>query len=152
WTAGVQGNPLLKQALAKYSGLTVHKNGRVQVLPTLQLAESFPEVYVIGDLAEVSSEGQGSLPMVAPVAVQQGRGAAKNILRQIQGKAPKAFHYRDKGMMATIGRNAGVAHLFNRFQYQGFAAWVMWLSVHIFYLIGFRNRLLVMMNWAWSYF
>jgi NADH dehydrogenase len=89
--------------------------------------------------------------MVAPVAVQQGVAAARNITRQISGQGPQAFHYQDRGTMATIGRNAAVARLGER-NFTGFLAWMIWLIVHLFNLIGFRNRLLVMINWSWDYF
>ncbi len=89
--------------------------------------------------------------MIAPVAIQQGRAAAENIERQIAGQAPLPFRYRDRGTMATIGRNAGVAYLAGR-AFTGFSAWLIWLGVHLFKLIGFRNRLFVLINWAWDYF
>jgi NADH dehydrogenase len=110
-----------------------------------------PEVFVIGDLATLPDEGGKPLPGVAPVAIQQGRAAAKNILRDLRGEPRQAFHYNDKGSLATIGRAAAVAD-FGRIHISGFVAWVAWLFVHILFLIGFRNRLLVMIQWAWSYF
>lgn len=143
WTAGVKGDPL-----ASTSGLPVTRKGQVEVLPTLQIAEH-PEVYVIGDVARVDAAGR-PLPQLAPVAVQQGEAAAQNIARQIAGQAPEPFHYNDRGTMATIGRNAAVAHVGGR-EFTGFPAWVLWMGVHIFSLIGFRNRLLVLINWAWDY-
>ncbi|GIV68351.1 NAD(P)/FAD-dependent oxidoreductase [Caldilinea sp.] len=109
-----------------------------------------PEVYVIGDLAYVEQDGS-PLPMVAPVAIQQGRFAAQNVLRQLWGQQPLPFRYHDQGAMVTIGRNAAVVQLRN-LEFTGFPAWVLWLSVHLFNLVGFRNRLLVMLNWAWDYF
>jgi NADH dehydrogenase len=124
------------------------RNGQVEVSPTLQ-APIYPEVYVIGDLARFMEAGQ-TLPMVAPVAMQQGLVAAQNILRQINGQAPQPFHYRDPGTMVTIGRNAAVAYIKGR-SFTGFFAWLVWLGVHLFRLIGFRNRLVVMFNWAWDY-
>lgn len=143
WTAGVRGSP---QAGAW--GLPVARNGQVTVLPTLQVPDH-PEVYVLGDLARVEQDGQ-PLPMIAPVAIQQGVAVARNIARQAAGQSPQPFHYRDRGAMATIGRNAAVTHLLGR-DLTGFPAWVIWLGVHIFNLIGFRNRLMVMINWAWDY-
>ncbi len=89
--------------------------------------------------------------MIAPVAIQQGEAAARNVLRQINGDAPLPFRYRDRGTMVTIGRNAAVAHVWGR-AFTGFAAWLLWLSVHLINLIGFRNRLFVLINWAWDYF
>lgn len=144
WTAGVRGEPL-----AERWGLPTTKGGRVEVTPALHLAQA-NDVYVVGDLAAVVGEDGESLPMLAPVAMQQGEHAAHNILRQIAGQPPLPFHYRDKGTMATIGRSAAVAHLFGR-AFTGFVAWVIWLGVHLFQLIGFRNRLIVLINWAWSY-
>ena len=145
WTAGVRGDPC-----AEVSGLPTARNGRITVLPTLQVP-NYPNVYVIGDLAYLE-EGGYPIPMVAPVAIQQGVLAAKNILRQLSGEPLQPFHYRDRGMMATIGRNAAVAHLLNRWAVTGFPAWVLWMGLHLFHLIGFRNRLFVMVNWAWDYF
>ena len=143
WTAGVRGDPV-----AQMWGLPTTRDGRVAVLPTLQVP-GHPKVYVIGDLASVEEDGH-PLPMVAPVATQQGVAAARNIMRQIAGRDPQPFHYQDKGTMATIGRNAAVAHLGWR-DFTGFPAWALWLAVHLFRLIGFRNRLLVLINWAWDY-
>jgi NADH dehydrogenase len=144
WTAGVRGDPA-----AQAWGLPTARDGRVKVLPTLQVP-GHPQVYVVGDLASVEEDGR-PLPMVAPVAIQQGAAAARNILRQVGGAEPLPFRYRDRGTMVTIGRNAAVACLGRRC-FSGFPAWVVWLSVHIFKLIGFRNRLLVLINWAWDYF
>jgi len=88
---------------------------------------------------------------VAPVAIQQGKWAAQNILRQVHGQQPLPFRYRDRGAMVTIGRNAAVVQL-GSLKFTGFPAWVLWLTVHLFNLVGFRNRLVVMLNWAWDYF
>ena len=144
WTAGVRGVPQ-----AETWGLPTGRGGRVATLPTLQVA-GHPEVYVVGDLAYLEEAGR-PLPMVAPVAIQQGRFAAENIARQIEGREPLSFRYRDRGTMVTIGRNAAVAQLGGR-SFTGFPAWLIWLSVHLFNLIGFRNRLIVLINWAWDYF
>ena len=103
----------------------------------------------MGDLANAKQEGR-PLPMIAPVAIQQGTAAGQNITRRMQGKDPLPFHYSDRGMMTTIGRNAAVAFFAGR-AFSGFAAWIVWLSVHLVKLIGFRNRLLVLINWAWDY-
>jgi NADH dehydrogenase len=143
WTAGVRGD-----YEAKTWGLPTGRGGQVSVLPTLQVA-GYPEVYVVGDLAHIEDD-ERSLPMIAPVATQQGAFAARNIARQIAGLAPKPFRYRDRGKMVTIGRNGGVAHLLG-LGLTGFPAWVVWLSVHLFNLIGFRNRLFVLIDWAWDY-
>jgi len=144
WTAGVSGDPALQS-----SGLATRRNGQVAVLPTLQVP-GHAEVYVIGDSAHVEQDGH-PLPMVAPVAIQEGVAAARNIRRQIAGKDPLPFRYRNLGTMIVIGRNAAVAQV-GGWSFTGFPAWLLWLCVHIYYVIGFRNRLLVMMNWAWDYF
>jgi NADH dehydrogenase len=143
WTAGVRGDPL-----AQTWGLPIARGGRVVVQPTLQLPDR-PEVYVIGDLAYFE-DGERPLPMIAPVAIQQGVAAARNIERQIAGEDPVPFHYRDPGSMVVIGRNAGVVHVWGR-SFTGFPAWILWLGVHLVKLIGFRNRLFVLVNWAWDY-
>jgi NADH dehydrogenase len=110
-----------------------------------------PEVFVIGDAASPEDgDGQG-LPMVAPVAIQEGELVARNIVRAVRKQPLEEFKYKDPGTLATIGRNAAVAR-FGRFQFRGFFAWVMWLAVHIVFLIGFRSRILVLINWAWDYF
>ncbi len=143
WTAGVHADPS-----ARAWGLPAGRQGRVEVLPTLQVPEH-PEVYAVGDLAYLEVQGH-PLPMVAPVAIQQAQQAARNIGRQIAGKPPLPFRYKDPGMLATIGRNAAVADVWGR-QMTGFPAWLLWLGVHLVNLIGFRNRLLVLVNWAWDY-
>jgi NADH dehydrogenase len=106
-------------------------------------------VYVVGDLAHIQLADQ-SLPLIAPVAIQQGEWAAANILRQLDGQATLPFRYKDPGSMVTIGRNAAVVRMGRR-NLTGFPAWLMWLGVHLFKLIGFRNRMLVLINWAWDY-
>jgi NADH dehydrogenase len=144
WTAGVGGEDVARQ-----SGFPTLKNGTVPVLPTLQLPDH-PDVYVIGDLAAFAEEDDRYLPMLAPVAIQQGERAAKNIQRQMAGQEPYIFRYRDKGSMATIGRSAAVAHIAG-LAFTGFIAWIIWLAIHLAELIGFRNRLVVLVNWAWTY-
>jgi NADH dehydrogenase len=144
WTAGVRGN-----SEAGTTGFPVARNGQILVLPTLQV-EGFPDIYVVGDLAR-SEGGKNPLPMIAPVATQQGTHAARNIIRQISGLPPNPFRYRDRGKMVTIGRNYGVAQLFG-WSFTGFPAWMIWLAVHLYSLIGFRNRIFVLMDWAWDYF
>jgi NADH dehydrogenase len=109
-----------------------------------------PEVQVIGDLANFSHQNGDPLPGISPVAMQQGRHAARNVLRMIRGQQPQRFRYFDKGTMATIGRNKAVADL-KFFHLSGFPAWLAWLFVHIIFLVGFRNRLLVLIQWAWAY-
>lgn len=144
WTAGVRG-----ERSAAGWGLPVDRSGRVRVEPTLQLSGR-PEVYAVGDLARFEQDGR-PLPMVAPVATQQATTAARNIRRQSSGQPLMPFRFRDPGMMATIGRNAAVAH-FAGLAITGFPAWLAWLGVHLVKLIGFRNRLMVLTNWAWDYF
>jgi NADH:quinone reductase (non-electrogenic) len=145
WAAGVQASPL-----ARSLGIPLDKAGRVIVDPDLSI-HGFPEVFVIGDLALFTYQTGKPLPGVAPVAIQQGRHAARNILSSIRGKPRKTFHYFDKGMLATIGRAAAVAD-FGFLRISGFFAWLAYLFVHIFFLIGFRNRFVVMFEWAWAYF
>ena len=143
WTAGVKGEPL-----AELSGVSTGRDGRVPTQDTLQVPEH-PEIYVIGDLASIKEETQ-VLPMVAQVAIQSGITAAQNILRQIAGQVPQPFSYHDRGSMITIGRkSAGVA--IGARTYTGFFAWIIWLVIHLFNLIGFRNRMMVLINWAWDY-
>ena len=143
WAAGVQGDP----AVARW-GLPVRADGRVALERTLQV-QGHPEVFVVGDLAYVEAEGR-ELPQVAQVALQQGTVAADNVARMIAGRTPTHFEYNDFGMLAVIGRNAAVAHLWGR-SFTGFAAWTLWLVVHVAKLIGFRNRVIVLVNWAWNY-
>jgi NADH dehydrogenase len=143
WTAGVKGEPI-----ADVSGLPTEPSGRVPVLPTLQVP-GHPEIYVVGDLASIKEDGR-MLPMVAQVAIQSAIAAAQNIARQIEGKAPQPFLYRDRGSMIAIGRNTAGVAIGSR-TYTGFFAWILWLVIHLFNLIGFRNRVMVLINWAWDY-
>jgi NADH:quinone reductase (non-electrogenic) len=143
WTAGIQGNPLVARI-----GLPTRPNGQADVQSTLQV-EGHPEVYVIGDLAYFEQDKK-PLPMLAPVAIQGGRWAAKNIKKQIAGENPLPFRYKDRGILVTLGRNSAVAHLFGR-SFTGFFAWLMWLGIHLFNLIGFQNRLFVLIDWTWDY-
>jgi NADH:ubiquinone reductase (H+-translocating) len=110
-----------------------------------------PEVFVIGDLAGLNDKNGKMLPGVAPVAMQEGTAVAHNIERDLRGEAREDFHYLDKGSLATIGRAAAVAQ-FGKLHISGFLAWLSWLFIHIFFLIGFRNRMVVLISWAWSYF
>ena len=130
-------------------GVSVDRIGRVIVNDDLTIA-GHPQVQVIGDLASFSDQNGEPLPRVSPVAMQQGRHAARNVLRMIRGKAPQKFHYFDKGSMATIGRNKAVADL-KFLHLSGLPAWLAWLFVHIIFLVGFRNRVLVLIQWAWAY-
>ena len=174
WAAGVAASPLGKKL-----GVPTDRAGRVLVQADLSIP-AHPEVFVIGDLAALKDASGKLLPGVAPVAIQQGRFAAKLIRREIETAAPSfsrssreepalspskgagfdvggsraprpAFHYRDKGSLATIGRAAAVAQ-FGKIHISGFPAWLAWLFIHILFLIGFRNRVLVFIQWAWSYF
>jgi len=147
WAAGVAASPLGNQLSNQ-----VDRAGRVPVLPDLTLP-GHPEVFVIGDLATAKDERGQMLPGVAPVAMQQGTFAAKVIREEVETgrkSTRPAFHYWDKGSLATIGRAAGVAQ-FGKIHISGYLAWLSWLFVHIFFLIGFQNRLLVFIQWAFSY-
>lgn len=144
WAAGVAASPLGRRL-----GVSVDRAGRVPVQPDLSLP-GHPEVFVIGDLATLADENGKMLPGVAPVAIQQGEYLGKTIARDLEHQPRRRFHYRDKGSLATIGRAAGVAQ-FSTFSLSGYFAWLAWLFIHIFFLIGFRNRLIVMIQWAWSY-
>lgn len=145
WAAGVAASPL-----ARSLGTPLDKAGRVIVQPDLSIP-GHPEIFAIGDITDFQSKTGKPLPGVAPVAIQQGRHAAMNILRAMGGKPLLPFQYLDKGTLATIGRAAGVADL-GRLKFSGYFAWLAWLFVHIFFLIGFRNRFVVLFEWAWAYF
>jgi len=145
WAAGVAASPLGKKL-----GAPVDRAGRVFVNPDLSIP-AHREVFVIGDLAALKDEHGQPVPGVAPAAIQQGKATARNIARDLQGEARKNFHYVNKGSLATIGRAAAIAQ-FEKIHISGFIAWLSWLFVHIFFLIGFRNRVLVLIQWAWSYF
>jgi NADH dehydrogenase len=144
WAAGVAASPLGKKL-----GAPVDRAGRVLVAPDLSIP-GHPEVFVIGDLAALKDESGKWLPGVAPVAMQEGTAVAKNIRRDLEGKPRRDFHYLDKGTLATIGRAAAVGQI-RKLHISGYPAWLAWLFVHIFFLIGFRNRVLVLIQWAWSY-
>src|SRR5579884_741242 len=145
WAAGVAASPL-----GRALGMPVDRAGRVFVRPDLSLP-GHPEVFVIGDLAALRDKDGKMLPGVAPVAIQQGKAVARTIGRDLRGEPREDFHYFDKGSLATIGRSAAVAQ-FGKIHIAGPIAWLAWLFVHIMYLIGFRNRVLVLIQWAWSYF
>jgi NADH dehydrogenase len=144
WAAGVAASPLGKKL-----GVPCDRAGRVEVRPDLSIP-GHPEVFVIGDLAALKDENGKLLPGVAPVAMQEGTFAAKAIRRDLEGQPHENFKYWDKGSLATIGRAAAVAQ-FGKIHISGFVAWLAWLFIHIFFLIGFSNRLLVFIQWAWSY-
>lgn len=156
WGAGVAASPLGRQ-LAERTGAAVDRAGRVVVEPDLSLA-SHPEISVIGDLAAAKSHAPGqepkAVPGVSPAAKQMGRAAAANILRRIAGQKTAAFRYRDYGNLATIGRNSAVVDLSSPVgpvRFSGYFAWLFWLFAHVFFLIGFRNRVVVLLDWAWAY-
>jgi NADH dehydrogenase len=135
--------------VGKTTGAQTDKAGRVVVNDDLTIP-GHPEVQVIGDLANYSHDGGKPLPGVSPVAMQQGRHAARNILAMMDDRKPERFRYWDKGSMATIGRNRAVADL-HWFHFSGLLAWLAWLFVHIIFLVGFRNRIAVLIQWAWAY-
>ena len=143
WAAGVEASPL-----ARSLGVQLDRAGRVQVEPDLSIPGR-PDIFVIGDLAAVESDGR-AVPGVAPAAIQMGRHAAANVLRRLRGEPTAAFRYRDKGSLATVGRSRGVA-VIGRLKLSGFFAWAAWLFVHIVFLIGFRNRFVVLFTWMWAY-
>jgi len=144
WAAGVAASPL-----GRMLGAQTDRAGRVLVSPDLSLPDH-PEVFVVGDLASVKAPNGNPVPGVAPAAIQMGEATAANIARGLAGEARRPFRYHDKGNLATIGRAAAVAD-FGRMRISGWIAWLMWLFVHIFFLIGFRNRAVVMLEWAWNY-
>jgi len=148
WAAGVQASPLGK-ALQDSAGANIDKSGRVIVNPDLSI-EGHPEILVIGDLANFSHQGGKPLPGVAQVAMQMGAYSAKLVRARLKGRTIDAFHYFDKGNLATIGRAAAVAEI-GKVHLWGWVAWLIWLFIHIAYLIGFDNRLVVMLEWAYNY-
>ncbi|MDH3732057.1 MAG: NAD(P)/FAD-dependent oxidoreductase [Gemmatimonadota bacterium] len=143
WTGGVRGAPEIAG-----SGLPLTADGRIDVGPTLQV-DRHPEVFVVGDLVRLADTDR-QLPQLCQPAMQGGEHAARAILSLERGSAPARFRYRDKGIMAVIGRNAAAASVAGR-SFTGFFAWCLWLGIHIAYLIGFRNRFAVLLNWAWDY-
>ena len=156
WAAGVAASPLGRQ-LAEATGAKTDRAGRILVEPDLSLP-GHPEISVVGDLAAAQSHLAGRpprpVPGVSPAAKQMGRSAAANILRRLRGEPAQAFRYRDYGNLATIGRNSAVVDLWTpwrRIQFSGWFAWLFWLFAHIYFLIGFRNRLVVLIDWASAY-
>jgi NADH dehydrogenase len=144
WTAGVRASDLASRLGVEQAGA-----GQVVVEKTLQLP-GHPNVFVIGDSAYVLDEGGRPLPMLATVAQQEAGSVAQNIRRMLKGQPSQPFKYRDPGLLATIGRNAAVARIWG-LSFSGFIAWVIWVGLHIYRLIGFRSRLAVLLNWAWDY-
>lgn len=145
WAAGVRATPLTRTL-----GVPLDRAGRVLVEPDLSIP-GHPEAFAVGDTSSFVHQTGRPLPGVSPVAMQEGRFVAKAIDASLRGKPRSIFHYRDKGSLATIGRAAAIADL-GRLKLSGFSAWLAWLLVHIFFLVGFKNRLAVMLEWAWSYF
>ena len=143
WAAGVAASPLVKSL-----GVPLDRAGRVLVEDDLTVP-GHPEIYVIGDVA-AAKQGEGFVPGVAPAAIQAAKHTTENIVRSLAGQARTPFRYHDKGSLATIGRASGIAD-FGRLKLSGFLAWMAWLLIHVFFLIGFRNRFLVMLEWAMSY-
>src|SRR5436190_15009422 len=144
WATGVAASPL-----GKALGVDVDKAGRVFVEPELSLKD-FKNIFVIGDMASLTQENGEPVPGVSPAAMQMGEATAKNILRDLRDEPRETFTYWDKGTMATIGRKKAIAQLAG-LKFRGFIAWMMWLFLHVFFLIGFRNRLAVMLDWFWAY-
>jgi NADH dehydrogenase len=144
WAAGVRPSDLMKTP-----GIPPTRSGRVAVDEYLRVS-GHKRVFAIGDLAAVPYQG-GEMPMLSAPAMQEGRCVARTILRALQNRPPVPFRYVDKGVMATIGRHAAVAQL-GRLRFTGFIGWVMWLVVHLYFIIGFRNRIVVLIEWAWDYF
>jgi len=145
WAAGNVASPLLKSL-----NVPLDRQGRVLVEPDCT-APGHPEIFVLGDAAAYVHQGEQTLPGIAPVAIQMGQYAARTIQGDLAGRPRVHFSYWDKGQLAVIGRGRAVADL-GRFKFGGFFAWLVWIFVHIFFLIGFRNRLLVLFEWAWAYF
>jgi NADH dehydrogenase len=148
WAAGVQASPL-GEALAKRTGVELDKAGRVLVQPDLSIP-GHPEILVIGDLAHFEQDGK-LVPGVAPTAMQEGRYSAKLILKRLAKQRTEPFHYWDKGSLATIGRNRAVAEI-GPFKFSGYLAWIVWLFIHILYIVEFENRMLIVFQWAYDYF
>ncbi len=150
WATGVAASPLGKALAAQVQGVQVDRAGRVPISADLSLPGR-PEIFVIGDLSSLKDASGKPVPGLGSAALQEGKAAAANILRDLQGKQRLPFRYLDKGTMATIGRRRAIAQI-GRWQFSGFFAWLMWLFVHLILLVGFRNRLMVMREWAWAYF
>jgi NADH dehydrogenase len=144
WAAGVQASPL-----ARSLGAPLDRAGRVLVTPELALP-GHPDVYVAGDLVALEQDGR-LVPGVSPAAMQEGRHAARNILRAVRGEPPLPFRYVDKGSFATIGRGDAVGVLRGGIRLKGTIGWLAWLVIHIYFLVGFRNRVAVVLQWAWAY-
>jgi NADH dehydrogenase len=144
WATGVAASPL-----GKALGVETDKAGRVFVEKDLSI-KGFPNIFVIGDMAALMQENGEPVPGVSPAAMQMGTAAAKAILGELKGRPRENFVYWDKGTMATIGRSKAIAEAAGM-KFSGFIAWLMWLFLHVFFLIGFRNRLAVLFEWFWAY-
>ncbi|MFQ5702899.1 MAG: NAD(P)/FAD-dependent oxidoreductase [Gemmatimonadales bacterium] len=148
WAAGVAASPL-GEAISQHTGAALDRMGRVIVQSDLSIP-GHPEVFVIGDLANFSHQTGQPLPGIAPVAMARGRYVARLIKARLRGRTLAGFGYSDKGQLATIGRAAAVAD-FGKLRFSGYPAWLLWLFVHLMYLVEFESRLLVFIQWAWSY-
>ncbi len=144
WAAGVEA-----EKLTRPQGVTVDRAGRILVEPTLQIP-GCADAYVVGDLAAFPAEGGSTLPGLAPVAMQQGKHVARNILAKMKGESAQPFHYVNRGIMATVGRAYGIGQT-GPFKLSGVIGWLGWLFIHLLFLVGFRNRLLVLVQWVWAY-
>ncbi len=144
WAAGVQAS-----GIARSLEVELDKQGRVKVCPDLSVP-GHPEIFVVGDLAHVQQDGD-EVPGLAPAAMQMGKHAAKTIHDELEERAREHFRYFDKGMFAVIGRGAAVGRVGTRWHWSGFMAWMAWLFIHVYFLVGFRNRLVVLFNWAYAY-
>jgi NADH dehydrogenase len=150
WATGVAASPLGKQLAAQSKGVEVDRAGRVPIASDLSLPGR-PEIFVIGDLSSLKDANGKLVPGLGSAALQEGKAASSNILRDLRGEARLPFKYWDKGTMATIGRNRAVVQI-GRWHLSGYFAWLMWLFVHIMLLVGFGNRLMVLREWVWAYF
>lgn len=150
WTAGVTASPLAAELARQLGDAALTRGGRVVVRPDLTVP-GHPEVHVIGDLAAATDDRGQLLPQLAPVAMQAGDLVAANVVRTLEGEPTGSFRYVDKGSMATIGRHAAVAQLPGGIRLRGTIGWLAWLGLHLVMLVGFRNRVNVLVNWAWSY-
>jgi NADH:ubiquinone reductase (H+-translocating) len=145
WSAGVKASPL-----GELLGVELQRGGRVPIEPTTAVIGK-QAIYAVGDIAYLKDPDGQPYPMLIPVAQQQGILAARNILADLKGQPPQPFVYRDRGTMATIGRRRAVAWIYNKYALSGYLAWLAWLALHLVTLLGFRNRLVVMINWIWNY-
>ena len=146
WSAGVKASPV-----ASMLDVELARGGRIPVSNTLEVIGR-NDHFAVGDISYIPDENGNAYPQIIPVAQQQGKLIAKNILRRIRGESEQQFAYSDPGIMATIGRSRAVAYLYNRVQLSGYFAWVTWLTLHLIWLLGFRNRMNVFVNWVWNYF